>query len=254
MSPKKGAKQKKKKTAEKMLWRQIPGTFNYETVNFGKGSHYTCHAKRERTDEELGENLAAYLMLNPTRMLPGTKASFDFMESPVEAVAAMIKNPSREWLMDTAMVTAINKAGITSIMHGGVAQPAIPMERSSENPSAPPPGSCPQCHGKRWVCPDHPNLKWEEKVNNECPCWEPEMACPTCNPNNQIVLGPGDLCIGPGFCETCEDQRWLCKKHKKPWKLANIGCKCEPRIACRDCNPHGHLKLGELKVIRAPFN
>jgi hypothetical protein len=232
-------------------WKQIPGTFSYEYLSTNRSCDVVCHAKRALTERELFDNICALLLLNPQPTKGLKKWEFDAIERPIQTAAAMLRNPTPEWLDKVRKAIAVVPFQQPSRENydplcGGVSPRLYTYRPPLPNPNPFP--TCPQCAGTRWVCEDHPDVPFE------CPCCAPGMPCRACNKKVEIVLGPGDFSFGFDACETCEDQRWICAKHKKPWKLPKAGCNCAPGKPCPDCNPKGHMKLGELKVIRAGLN
>lgn len=245
--PAKSQRKPKKKVTLK-LWKQLPNSFNYEYLGAKKGCKFLCRAKRQMTEDQLDENLVAAMILNPGKLQPGASLTFDALDDPTQTLVQMLRNPSDEWRLNYLKMLAEQSNGQVSFISGGPGpiMPSGPKKKPQK-------GNCPQCHGKGWVCEDHPRVAWEDKIDGECPCGAPEAPCDTCNRNATIVLGPGDYSFGR-CCHRCEDQRWLCPKHKKPWKLAGTGCDCGPGKPCPDCNPDGRMELGTFKVIRSGFN
>ncbi|MFN7140255.1 MAG: hypothetical protein ACK4UN_13045 [Limisphaerales bacterium] len=219
------------------LWQQIPGTFTYTSLEPVYEWKLICKAKRPMTQYELDESWTAHKIFNPFTARNGETLEFDAIENATQAMRRMIWKPTPEF-------TAKLKAFFDKLV----------PDSSCRNASLPHPFACPQCHGVGWVCEDHIFVPWEVKCGRECPCGAPEMACRTCNPKSAILVGPGDFIFGSMGCFKCADQRWLCVKHNKPWQLPYAGCDCGPGNPCPDCNPEGHLKLGELKVIRTGLN
>ncbi|MBA4150293.1 MAG: hypothetical protein H0X66_19455 [Verrucomicrobia bacterium] len=222
------------------LWQQIPGTFTYTSLEPLYEWKIICKAKRAMSQFELDESWVAHKIFNPFMAKKGQTVELDAIENATQALRDIIRKPTPEFI---ARMKAFFAKHI----------PSRPMD----NAFLPPFGCCPQCHGRGWVCEDHLFVPWEVKCGHECPCGAPEMSCRTCNSNSAVILGPGDFSFSrPGLegCPLCEDQRWICSKHKKPWKLGNVGCDCSPGKPCPHCNSSGHLKLGELKIIRAGLN
>ena len=162
------------------VWKKIPGTFTYTNIEPQYKWKLVGKAKRAMTQYELDESWAAHKVFHPFFADHGATIEFEAVENPTQAIAAIIRKPTPEF-------SAMWKAFFTK---------HIP-ERARGNKFPALAGSCPQCHGKGWVCEDHEFIPWEVKCGNECPCGAPEMACRTCNPKSTIVLGPGDFVIGP---------------------------------------------------------
>ncbi|MDB6027416.1 MAG: hypothetical protein JWM68_3639 [Verrucomicrobiales bacterium] len=222
------------------VWKQIPGTFTYTSVEPLYEWKLICKAKRAMSQYELDECFAAHKIFNPFFAKSKETLEFDAIENASQAIRDIIQKPTPKFI---AKVRAFFDKHVPS--------------RSGANASSRQPFGCPQCHGKGWVCEEHLFVPWQVKCGDECPCGAPEMSCRTCNPNTAIIMGPGDFSFGaPGIegCPVCDCQRWVCVKHKKPWKLKHVGCDCSPGEPCPFCNPNGHLKLGTLKVIRTGLN
>ena len=218
------------------LWKQVPGTFTYTSLEPLYEWKLVCKAKRAMSHYELDECYLAHRVFNPFTAKRGATVEFDAIENATEAIDDIIRKPTPEF---------IEKWRAFFKKH-------IP-HRCGDGHYPPPPGVCPQCQGKGWVCEEHMFVPWQVKCGNECPCGAPEMSCRTCNRKSAIFIGPGDKVIGQLECDVCNDQRWLCTKHHTPFKQEG-GCKCGTAEPCPECNPAGHLKLGHLKIVRRGYN
>lgn len=209
-------------------WKLVGKPFTYEWFEKDSGITYVIKAKREVTDAELKLQVDYFLLLHLRAPEPESRVEAEFVENPKQVAQWNFMNPT------TAFMKMQAKEQFGDAIHFMGGSPfGLPFE--SPKAKTRPAGACPHCWGCGWVCEDHASLPMEGMAGG-CPCGAPGMACPTCNPKAQIILGPNDFAI-TSSCPRCDDERWISKN--KP---------------CPRCNPSGDLAKGSCKVIRPGLN
>jgi hypothetical protein len=157
----------KSKTLNSLLehWRQRPGTFTYELDN-ENGAHLVCHARHAMTDEDL---FTQYILHSTFDMAEPMKAGetkvFNAVDDPIQTFKAMFKNPPPGWMQYARRAVLLNR-----IRQRESQQKKLKQELGAKGKPA---GKgrakfyrkiCLNCHGRRWVCEDHPTLPWEMRM------------------------------------------------------------------------------------------